>query len=89
MSTAFLLGLLFVSESDANVLLAHKARRLRVERGNLALHSESEERDVSVAAIAHKYLLVSKMNEQKIAVWCLSLAESTSCSNAGVVLDIF
>ena len=47
-----------MSESDVNVLLTHKARRLRVEKGNWALHAEAEERDVSVVALAHKYLLV-------------------------------
>jgi hypothetical protein len=50
---------MFVPESDANLLLAYKARRLRVEKGNWTLPAEVEERDVSVAALAHKYLLVS------------------------------
>lgn len=48
---------IFVDESYAPVLLVYKARRLRHESGNWALHARFEEWDVSVAQLAQKFLL--------------------------------
>ncbi len=52
-----LLDLIFLDESYAPALLVTKARRLRHETGNWALHARHEEWDVSVKEMVHKYLL--------------------------------
>ncbi|KAM7196242.1 fluconazole resistance [Naviculisporaceae sp. PSN 640] len=54
---ALLLAVIFVEESYPPVLLVYKARRLRMESGNWALHAKFEEWDVSVKELAHKFLL--------------------------------
>ncbi|THC96969.1 hypothetical protein EYZ11_003577 [Aspergillus tanneri] len=51
------LDILLLDESYAPVLLSHKARRLRLEGKNWALHSKHEEWDVSLAELSQKYLV--------------------------------
>ena len=51
-----LLGLIFIDESYPPKLLVYKARRLRHESGNWALHAKFEEWDVSISELAHKFL---------------------------------
>ncbi|GIZ37095.1 hypothetical protein CKM354_000055800 [Cercospora kikuchii] len=51
------LDLLIVDESYAPTLLVVKARRLRHESGNWALHAKHEEWDVSLKELGHKYLI--------------------------------
>ncbi|OAA65689.1 major facilitator superfamily transporter multidrug resistance [Niveomyces insectorum RCEF 264] len=48
---------IMVDESYAPVLLVYKARRLRHETGNWALHARFEEWDVSIKELALKFLL--------------------------------
>lgn len=50
-------GVLVLDESYPAALLVIKARRLRHESGNWALHAKHEEWDVSLADMAHKYLV--------------------------------
>jgi len=50
-------AVLFIEETYPPRLLVDKARRLRVESGNWALHAEFEEWDVSVAELARKFLV--------------------------------
>lgn len=50
-------GVLVLDESYPASLLVTKARRLRHESGNWALHAKHEEWDVSLAELAHKYLV--------------------------------
>jgi DHA1 family multidrug resistance protein-like MFS transporter len=52
-----LLGVLFIDESYPPKLLVYKARRLRHESGNWALHAKFEEWDVSISELCHKFLL--------------------------------
>ncbi|KAF7557058.1 hypothetical protein G7046_g6116 [Stylonectria norvegica] len=52
-----LFALIFIDESYPPKLLVFKARRLRHETGNWALHAKFEEWDVSVAQMAKKFLL--------------------------------
>ncbi|KAI1337457.1 polyamine transporter 1 [Xylariaceae sp. FL0016] len=52
-----LMAVIFIDETYAPVLLVAKARRLRHESGNWALHAKFEEWDVSVSELAHKFLL--------------------------------
>lgn len=52
-----LLAIIFVDESYAPRLLLYKARRLRLETGNWALHAHFEEWDVSISGLAHKFLV--------------------------------
>jgi hypothetical protein len=56
---AFILviALIFVDESYAPVLLVYKARRLRHESGNWALHARFEEWDVSIKELSRKFLM--------------------------------
>lgn len=51
------LDLTFCDESYPPKLLVYKARRLRVESGNWALHAKFEEWDVSLSELAHKFLI--------------------------------
>lgn len=51
------LDILILDESYPNTLLVYKARRLRHETGNWALHAKHEEWDVSVRELAKKYLV--------------------------------
>jgi MFS transporter, DHA1 family, multidrug resistance protein len=52
-----LIGLIFIDESYPPKLLVYKARRLRHETGNWALHAKFEEWDVSIKELAQKFLL--------------------------------
>jgi MFS family permease len=51
------LDLIFLDESYPAVLLVRKARRLRHETGNWALHAAHEEWDVSLHELGNKYLV--------------------------------
>ncbi|OJD34377.1 mfs multidrug [Diplodia corticola] len=51
------LDIIFLDESCPPKLLVYKARRLRHETGNWALHSKHEEWDVSLKELARKYLV--------------------------------
>jgi MFS family permease len=51
------LAVALIDESYPPKLLVYKARRLRVETGNWALHAKFEEWDVSVAELARKFLV--------------------------------
>lgn len=55
-SVAALLVLTIVPETYAPVLLARRAKRLRHETGNWALHAKHEERKINIREIADKYL---------------------------------
>ncbi|KAI9371207.1 major facilitator superfamily domain-containing protein [Aspergillus egyptiacus] len=58
MMFAFLtLDLLLIDESYPPALLVTKARRLRFETGNWALHARHEEWDVSLKELGNKYLI--------------------------------
>lgn len=52
-----LVAIIFIDESYAPRLLLYKARRLRLETGNWALHTLFEEWDVSIAGLAQKFLI--------------------------------
>jgi MFS transporter, DHA1 family, multidrug resistance protein len=51
-----LIGLLFVSESFAPVLLQQRARKIRLQTRNWAIHSELDEHEVTLRQILVKYL---------------------------------
>ncbi|UZP38322.1 hypothetical protein NXS19_006138 [Fusarium pseudograminearum] len=51
------LAVIFVDESYPPKLLIYKARRLRHETGNWALHAKFEEWDVSISELARKFLV--------------------------------
>lgn len=51
------LDVIFVDESYPPMLLVYKARRLRIQTGNWALHAKFEEWDVSISELAHKFLV--------------------------------
>jgi MFS family permease len=57
MVLTLILDILFLDETYAPVLLVYKARRLRHESGNWALHASHEEWDVSFRELARKYLV--------------------------------
>lgn len=52
-----LLGVIFIDESYPPKLLIYKARRLRHESGNWALHAKFEEWDVSIKDLTKKFLI--------------------------------
>ncbi len=52
-----IIAILTVDESYYPVLLVYKARRLRHEKGNWALHAKHEEWDISFQQLATKYLI--------------------------------
>lgn len=52
-----LLDVLILDETYPPVLLVVKARRLRHETGNWALHAKHEEWDVSLKELGNKFLL--------------------------------
>ncbi|KAI9689653.1 MAG: hypothetical protein M1820_010123 [Bogoriella megaspora] len=52
------LDVIFLDESYPPVLLVYKARRLRHDTGNWALHAPHEEWDVNLRELGHKYLIV-------------------------------
>lgn len=56
-AASLLIAVIFVDESYPPQLLVYKARRLRIETGNWALHAKFEEWDVSVAELARKFLV--------------------------------
>ncbi|KAJ5691261.1 MFS multidrug transporter [Penicillium malachiteum] len=51
------MDLIFIDESYPPVLLVYKARRLRFETGNWALHARHEEWDVTFKELGNKYLI--------------------------------
>lgn len=52
-----ILAIIFIDESYPQKLLVYKARRLRHDTGNWALHAKFEEWDVSIGELAQKFLL--------------------------------
>ncbi|KAF2728716.1 MFS general substrate transporter [Polyplosphaeria fusca] len=56
-AAATVLTLIFVDESYPQKLLVYKARTLRHETGNWALHTKFEEWDVSIKQLAQKFLV--------------------------------
>lgn len=56
-SLMMVLATLLGDETYENTLLVCKARRLRHDTGNWALHARHEEWDVSFSALTHKYLV--------------------------------
>ncbi|KAH8693177.1 putative MFS multidrug transporter [Talaromyces proteolyticus] len=52
-----LVDAIFIDETYPATLLVYKARRLRYETGNWALHAKHEEWDVSLKEMAQKYLI--------------------------------
>lgn len=52
-----LIAIIFIDESYPPKLLVYKARRLRHESGNWALHAKFEEWDVSIAELSRKFLV--------------------------------
>jgi multidrug resistance protein len=57
MLSILVLDIIFIDESSEAILLLRKARRLRFETGNWALHAKHEEWDVSFRELVHKYLI--------------------------------
>jgi hypothetical protein len=53
----FTMDVLILDETYAPSLLVAKARRLRHETGNWALHARHEEWDVSIKELANKFLM--------------------------------
>lgn len=56
-SVVLLFAIIFIDETYPPVLLVAKARRLRHESGNWALHAKFEEWDVSIAELGRKFLV--------------------------------
>ncbi|CAJ2512845.1 Uu.00g009640.m01.CDS01 [Anthostomella pinea] len=56
-SFILIFALIFIDETYPPVLLVAKARRLRHETGNWALHAKYEEWDVSIVELAKKFLV--------------------------------
>lgn len=56
-ATTLLIDVVFIDECYPPKLLVYKARRLRHETGNWALHTKFEEWDVSVKELSKKFLL--------------------------------
>jgi DHA1 family multidrug resistance protein-like MFS transporter len=56
-SVFIVIGIIFLDESYPPRLLVYKARRLRHESGNWALHAKFEEWDVSISDLARKFLV--------------------------------
>ncbi|KAB8337262.1 hypothetical protein FH972_021564 [Carpinus fangiana] len=71
-----LLDIIFVEETYPPTLLVYKARRLRFQSGNWALHAAHEEWDVSIKDLTRKYL-VRPMNMLATPI-CLSMATYAS-----------
>jgi MFS family permease len=57
MLSILLVDVLVLDESYPPILLVHKARRLRHESGNWALHARHEEWDVSLRELGQKYMV--------------------------------
>ncbi|KAF2105906.1 MSF membrane transporter [Lophiotrema nucula] len=56
-SAVLLVAVIFIDESYPPLLLVYKARRLRHESGNWALHTKFEEWDVSLKEMSQKFLI--------------------------------
>jgi DHA1 family multidrug resistance protein-like MFS transporter len=56
-ATILLIDIIFIDECYPPKLLVYKARRLRHETGNWALHTKFEEWDVSIKELGKKFLL--------------------------------
>lgn len=56
-SFVLVIAIIFIDESYPPKLLVYKARRLRHESGNWALHAKFEEWDVSLKELSRKFLL--------------------------------
>lgn len=56
-AVVLLIATVLIDESYGPVLLVYKARRLRHETGNWALHARFEEWDVSIGELASKFLV--------------------------------
>jgi DHA1 family multidrug resistance protein-like MFS transporter len=56
-ASILVVDIIFVDESYPPKLLVYKARRLRHETGNWALHTKFEEWDVSIAELSKKFLV--------------------------------
>ncbi|KAI0141847.1 major facilitator superfamily domain-containing protein [Xylariaceae sp. FL1272] len=56
-SFVLLVAVIFIDETYPPALLVRKARRLRHETGNWALHAKFEEWDVSIAELCRKFLV--------------------------------
>lgn len=57
MIAMLLIDIFVLDETYANVLLVYKARQLRYESGNWALHAKHEEWNATFSALAGKYLI--------------------------------
>lgn len=56
-AAVLLFALIFIDESYPPKLLVDKARRLRLDTGNWALHAQFEEWDVCISELARKFLV--------------------------------
>lgn len=56
-AVVLVIAVIFIDESYPPKLLVYKARRLRHDTGNWALHAQFEEWDVNVTQLAQKFLL--------------------------------
>jgi hypothetical protein len=70
------LDLLILDESYTPVLLLRKARKLRFETGNYALHAKHEEWVVSPHELAHKYLIRPFQMLYTPILFCMALYNS-------------
>lgn len=52
-----LVGAIVLNETYPDALLVAKARQLRHDSGNWALHARHEERDFSIGELANKFLM--------------------------------
>lgn len=57
MIAVLILDILVLDETYPSVLLVYKARQLRYETGNWALHAKHEEWNVTFGSLARKYLI--------------------------------
>jgi len=56
-AVVLLVAIIFIDETYPPVLLVYKARRLRIETGNWALHTKFEEWDFTIAELTKKFLI--------------------------------
>ncbi|KAF2673769.1 MFS general substrate transporter [Microthyrium microscopicum] len=76
MFTMLGLDLLLLDESFPPALLVSKARKLRFETGNYALHAKHEEMDFSPKELAHKYLVRPWIMMCTPILFCVALYSS-------------
>ena len=57
MIAILLVDMIVLDETYPSVLLVYKARQLRYETGNWALHAKHEEWNVTFSSLGHKYLI--------------------------------